>query len=54
MMSLLYWHRDTTCPEAVPRDTLHQLRNHFRENTHSNIFLTGELLRLLNLFEAQG
>jgi hypothetical protein len=33
---------------------LHHLQDHFYKNTHRNLFLTGELLRLLNLFEAQG
>lgn len=52
VMPLLYWSLNTTCPEAVPQTTLDQLRNHFHANARSNLVLTRELLRLLNLFEA--
>jgi len=52
MMPLLYRHLDATAPEAVPKVILYRLRDHFRENTRRNLFLTGELLKLLNLFEA--
>lgn len=51
---LLYWHLDALCPEDVPEDILDRLRNHFRRNNVRNLFLTGELLRLLNVFGAQG
>jgi hypothetical protein len=51
MLPLLYWHLDTAAPETVPQDILCQLRDHFRNNTRRNLFLTGELLRLLNFFE---
>ena len=54
MMPLLYWHLNATCPDAVPKAAMEQLREHFRDNARRNLFLTGELLRLLNLFEAQG
>lgn len=54
MRPLLYWHLNSTCPEAVPKGVLDQLRDYFQENARRNLFLTGELLRLLRLFEAQG
>ena len=54
MMPLLYWHLNATCSDAVPKTAMEQLRGHFHDNTRRNLFLTGELLRLLNLFEAQG
>ncbi len=54
VMPLLYWSLHTTYPETVPQATLAQLRDHFQTNTRRNIFLTKELLRLLNLFEAHG
>ncbi len=53
MMPLLYWHLNATCPEAVPKPAMDRLRERFLDNTRRNLFLTGELLRLLNLFEAQ-
>lgn len=54
MMPLLYWHLNATCPEAVPKTTLDQLRDHFHANARRNLFLTRELLGLLEMFEAYG
>lgn len=53
VMPLLYWHLNATYPDAVPKTTMDQLREDFRANSRRNLFLTGELLRLLDLFEAQ-
>lgn len=52
VMPLLYWSLNNTCPEAVPRAILDQLRDDFHNNARRNLFLTGELLKLLKLFEA--
>jgi hypothetical protein len=54
VMPLLYCSLNTTCPEAVPKAILSQLRNHFHSNAFRNLFLTKELLLLLNLFESNG
>jgi hypothetical protein len=54
MTPLLYWHLNTTCPEAVPESAFSHLREHFHANSLHNLFLTGELLRLLNVFKARG
>ena len=54
MMPLLYWHLNSTCPESIPKDALDQLRDHFHATAQRNLFLTGELLMLLKLFEAHG
>ncbi len=51
---LIYWHLDAACPEAVPKDDFHHLHEHFRANNLHNLFLTGELLRILNTFESRG
>jgi hypothetical protein len=51
---LLYWNLNAACPEVVPTNVLHQLREHFYANNMRNLFLIGELLKLLNIFEAQG
>src|SRR5262245_35749716 len=48
---LLYTHLNATCREAVPNRNLDELRNHFHDNSRHNLFLTGELLNLLRLFE---
>ncbi len=51
---LLYWHLNSTCPEAVPEAVLEQLKNRFRANNLRNLSLTAELLRLLKIFEVRG
>jgi Uncharacterised nucleotidyltransferase len=48
---LLYRHLNAIAPEAVPKETLDQLRDHFHDNSRRNLFLTGELLNILTLFE---
>ena len=52
VMPLLYLNLNATYPEAVPKDILDQLQNYFYANAQRNLFLTGELLKLLNLFSA--
>ncbi len=54
LMPLLFHHLNSICPEAVPRPILSRLENYFKANLGYNRFLTGELLRLLNLFENHG
>jgi hypothetical protein len=54
VVPLLFSHLNATCPEAVPETVLNELRNYYHESTRRNLFLTGELLKLLNLFEANG
>jgi hypothetical protein len=54
LSSLLYWQLSGACPEAVPKDTLSQLRDGFGANHLRNLYLTGELLRLLKELEGSG
>jgi len=54
VLPLLYYHLNSVCPTLVPRRAMTQLKVDNHENTRSNLFLTAELVRLLNLFEAQG
>lgn len=51
---LLYWNLNATCPEAVPKSILAQLRDYFHINARQNLFLSAELLKLLNLFQTHG
>jgi hypothetical protein len=51
---LVYWHLDAVCPKAVPENALSSLRDHFRANNLRNLSMTGELLRLLDAFNAHG
>ena len=50
--ALLYCSLNATCPEAVPKAILDQLRDYFHNLARRNLFLTRELLKLLNLFQA--
>lgn len=52
MAALLYCSLNATCPEAVPKPILDQLRYYFHNLARRNLFLTRELLKLLNLFQA--
>jgi hypothetical protein len=51
---LLFWHLNAAAPESVPKAILEQLRDYYSGNSLQNMRLTGELLRLLDVFEAQG
>ncbi|BAZ34105.1 hypothetical protein NIES4074_66190 [Cylindrospermum sp. NIES-4074] len=52
VMPLLYRSLNATCPEAVPKSILSQLRHFFQSNALHNLLLTRELVSLLNLFNA--
>ena len=54
VMPLLYRSLSLIRSEAVPKETLDRLRGYFYKNAQRNLFMTGELLRLLNLFETHG
>jgi Uncharacterised nucleotidyltransferase len=54
MMALLHRHLNALVPEAVPPEILGRLRARFDENTRRNLFLTGELLRVLDQARAHG
>lgn len=54
VMPLLYINLKRTFPEAVPKSIMEQLRKQFLANIRRNLFLTGELLKLLHLFEKDG
>jgi hypothetical protein len=51
VIPLLYQSLSSTCPEAVPKAILSQLRNYFHTNAQRNLFLSKELLLLLELFD---
>lgn len=54
LMPLFYWQLKATFADLAPTAALNQLRRDFIANVGSNIALTTELLRMLNLFEQQG
>ena len=54
VMPLLYWNLHTVCPQAVPGATLELLKSFFQDNVRRNLFLSGELIKLLKLLEMEG
>jgi hypothetical protein len=54
LLPLLFHHLNSIYPEAVPGPVLSKLQDHFNANLGHNRFFTGEMLRVLNLFENQG
>lgn len=54
LMPLVHKHLSEHFTEGVPPEQLNKFREHYRHNAARNLFLTGELCRLLRLFEQQG
>lgn len=54
VIPLLYWNLNTICPEAVPQNIFDRLQKNYYTDARRNLFLSGELVRLLDLFESQG
>ncbi|MBI3606558.1 MAG: nucleotidyltransferase family protein [Nitrospirae bacterium] len=54
VMPLLYRSLNIHCPDAVPKGALDQLQGHFFANAARNLFLTEELLKFMDLLEANG
>ena len=50
VMPLLYQSLKKTCPEQVPEAVLTQLQSYYLNNAKRNLFLTGRLIEILNLF----
>lgn len=51
---LLYWHLSRTCPEVVPQERLAELRRDFEQTANRNLFLTWQLLELLDALKTHG
>lgn len=54
VLPLLYWKLKDEWAEFVPPEYLKELRARFQSNTARNLFLTGELLKIVRLFESEG
>lgn len=52
LLPLLYWHLNN-CAASVPKKTLNELEQYFKNNARRNQSLTQEMFRLLDLFEQQ-
>lgn len=51
VMPLLYSSLNSICPQAIPSAQLAQLRSYFHTNARRSLFLTSELLKVLNLLQ---
>lgn len=47
----LYLSLNQLCPEAIPETVKSALQNHCRDSTSGGLFLTGQLFKILDLFE---
>ncbi len=54
LLPLLSFQLENICPQTLPPLVRARLQSSFQTNTFSNLVLTGELLRLVGLFEAGG
>jgi hypothetical protein len=54
VLSLLYLQLNRVAPASVPLHELNRLRDYYQTNAGRNLFLTGELGRILKDFEAAG
>jgi len=54
VMPLLYRTLNSTCSDAVPKEILQELREHFYANAGRNLLLTKELVKVLEFFNAHG
>lgn len=52
VLPMLYRSLYTTCPELVPVEVLDQLRLEYHLNAARNMYLTEELVKILDIFEA--
>ena len=48
VLPLLYWHLSRSAPALVPAHHLAHLRETYEQNTRRNLWLTGELIKLVN------
>ena len=54
LLPLLSFHLNRICAPDVPRERLQYLRTYFQSNSALNLLLTAELVKLLDLFAANG
>jgi hypothetical protein len=54
LLPLLYRRLDALCPEAVPDETMAQLRSRYREMARTTLFLEAEMVRILETLASEG
>lgn len=50
LKSLLFHNLNSICPEKIPKNILRDLKNHFNNNARKNLFLMGELIKIVEIF----
>lgn len=54
VMPLLYKSLSIACPKAVPAMVMETLQKNYQANGQRNLFMAGELIKLLHLFDSNG
>ncbi len=54
VVSLVYRQLNTIAPASVPSEQLNRLKDYYQKNSGRNLFLTGELERILRSFQNEG
>jgi putative nucleotidyltransferase-like protein len=54
VVPLLYWHLNSLCQDIIPEIIRDRLHDYFFKNSKTNLLLTGELLKILCMFDAEG
>ena len=52
MLALLFNSLNNTRPEAIPENIFNKLRSYFQDNIRRNLLLTSQLLKILEIFQA--
>jgi hypothetical protein len=53
-LPLLYWSLNNVCRDMLPEDFLKRIQRQFQNHVQRNLFYTRELIRLVQLLEAEG
>lgn len=51
---LVYWNLTSACPDVVPEGVLNPLKADYNRNAARNLFMTGEVCRILDIFKEHG
>ncbi|MCA1591836.1 MAG: nucleotidyltransferase family protein [Acidobacteria bacterium] len=54
VLQLIYWQLNATAPGGTPSVPLKKLKDNYRDNAARNLFLAGELVRIIRSFEENG
>ena len=52
ILPIIYANINSICPEAIPNDYLHNLRDNFYSRTKYNLLITSEMIKILQIFDS--